>query len=88
MSNQLKWKIVANGAAFLAAMAVRAIISKSWKAVTHEEPPKNPESSEVQLREALMWTVATALTAGIARLLAHRGAAVGWQKVTGQLPPV
>ncbi|MDQ3535979.1 MAG: DUF4235 domain-containing protein [Bacteroidota bacterium] len=88
MSNQLKWKIVSNGAAILAAMAVRAILSKSWEAVRHESPPKNPESSDVQLKEALLWTIATAITAGVARLLAHRSAAIGWKKITGEMPPV
>lgn len=88
ISNQLKWKIVTNGAAILAAMAVRQILTQSWKAIKHEDPPKNPESSDVRLQEAIMWTIATALTAGIARLLAHRGAAIGWKKVTGEMPPV
>ncbi|MDQ3392882.1 MAG: DUF4235 domain-containing protein [Bacteroidota bacterium] len=88
ISNQLKWKIVSNGAAILAAMAVRAIISQGWKAIKHEDPPKNPESNDVELKEAIMWTLITAMTAGIARLFAHRSAAVGWKKVTGQMPPL
>jgi hypothetical protein len=73
ISNKLKWRIVSNIAALLAAVLVRAIVSQSWRAIKHDDPPKNPESEDTQWKEAILWTLATAMTAGIARLLAIVG---------------
>lgn len=86
--DKIMWKIVSSAAAFLAAIAVRSIVTKSWKAINHDDPPNNPESEDTNWTEAILWTMATAMTAGLARLLAQRGAVAGWKKVTGETPPL
>ncbi|CAN5223478.1 hypothetical protein BH23BAC1_BH23BAC1_26670 [soil metagenome] len=88
LKDKIMWKIVSSAAAFLAAIAVRSILTKSWKAIKHNDPPENPESADTDWTEAILWAMATAMTAGLARVLAQRGAVAGWRKVTGETPPV
>ncbi|HEX6308694.1 MAG TPA: DUF4235 domain-containing protein, partial [Longimicrobiales bacterium] len=58
-----------------------------WKAVLHDEPPENPVSADTSWRDALLWTTALALGAGIARLVVERLAAEVWVEKTGRKPP-
>ncbi len=51
------------------------------------QPPTNPAARQTEWNEALLWTLATSIVVGIARLLATRGIAGAWQKATGQMPP-
>jgi hypothetical protein len=52
-----------------------------------ERSAKQPADPATSWGEAIAWTAATGLVVGVARMLASRGAAAGWQKATGTLPP-
>ena len=58
-----------------------------WTKARKTTPPTNPAARDTQWSEALAWTIATSIGVGIARLVATRGAAAGWEKATGALPP-
>lgn len=81
------WKLAGTGAAVVAGIAVRNVLMSVWRAVTKHDPPANPADPATDWGEALAWAAATGLAVGIARMLASRGAAAGWQKATGMLPP-
>lgn len=81
------WKLVAAGSALLAGLAVRNLLNLSWKAINKKDPPTNPASFETTWQEAITYTIATGVAVGLARMLAERGAAAGWQKFTGSIPP-
>jgi hypothetical protein len=81
------WRLAATGAAVLAGIAVRSALMSLWRSVTKHEPPNNPADPATSWGEALAWTAATGLVVGVARMLASRGAAAGWRRATGSLPP-
>lgn len=81
------WKLAATGAAVIAGIAVRSALMSLWRAVMKNEPPNNPADPATSWGEAIAWTAATGLVVGVARMIASRGAAAGWQKATGTLPP-
>jgi hypothetical protein len=83
---ELGWRLVAGAAAFGAAFAARKTITFGWKRTTGKEPPTNPESPEVALKEAICWAVVMGVGMEVARLLATRAAAKRWHKSTGELP--
>ncbi len=68
-----------------AAVAARKIVSALWRSDT--ETPLNPADRRTSWQEALAWGLATAVGAGVARVIALRGAATGWEKMTGETPP-
>lgn len=80
------WAIVAAGSAMLAGAVVQKALNRGWRAVTHEDPPNVKQLPIEPWRKALSFTLASAITAGLATLLSQRGAA-GWEKVTGD-PPI
>lgn len=82
----LGWKILSGLSAVVAGMVARKSLELIWTKTTGNKPPENPESPEVQLREAFLWAIATGVTIGVARLLATRGVAKAWQRATGELP--
>lgn len=81
------WKLAATGAAILASIAVRNVLMATWRAVAKTEPPNNPADPTTGWGEAVAWTAATGLVIGVARMAASRGAAAGWRRATGSLPP-
>ncbi|MBW3604050.1 MAG: DUF4235 domain-containing protein [Actinobacteria bacterium] len=81
------WKLAATGAAVLASVAVRNLLMAVWRSVAKNEPPNNPADPATSWGEALAWTAATGLVIGVARMVASRGAAAGWRRATGSLPP-
>jgi len=72
----------------LAAKGARVVVEKVWKS-THsgQEPPRNPAIPGTSWGEAATWAVASGIAAGVARLLATKGAAEIWSRGTGHLPP-
>ena len=81
------WKVAATGAGVLAGVITRKAIVAGWVAAKGTNPPTNPAARSTQWSEAIIWTVATSIGVGIARLVATRGAAGAWEKATGALPP-
>jgi hypothetical protein len=81
------WKLAATGAAVVASIAVRNVLMAVWRSITKTEPPNNPADPATSWGEAIAWTAATGLVIGVARMVASRGAAAGWRRATGSLPP-
>lgn len=81
------WKALATLASVGAAVAARNATTAVWKRRTGQEPPMNPADPATGWGEAIAWTLLTGAFAGVARLVARRGAASVWQKVDGDLPP-
>lgn len=81
------WKVAAVGSAVAAAVATRKALDAGWRAVRKNDPPINPAAPGISWPEALGWAIASGVGAGVARMVAGRGAAAGWQRATGHLPP-
>lgn len=84
---RILWKVAAAGTAIVAGLVTRKVMDAAWRAARKHEPPRHPEAPGVSWGEAIGWTAATAVGAGVARLVAERGAVAGWQRATGKLPP-
>lgn len=67
-----------------AAVGSRALIGKLWPGGA---PPKNPADRGVTWKDAITWAVASGIGAGVARIVAYRAAAGGWEKLTGDVAP-
>ncbi|GAA2585557.1 DUF4235 domain-containing protein [Actinomadura fulvescens] len=80
------WRLVAGAAAFAGGFVAKKAITMAWKKSTGKEPPTNPESPDVALREAIGWAVIMGVGMEVARLLATRAAARQWAKGTGKSP--
>jgi hypothetical protein len=90
MSNRLEkaaWKVVGTGGAILAGLTARKLLTAAWTKTRKTEPPVNPAAPDTSWGEALAWAAASGLVVAVGRLLAQRGAAAGWQKARGSLPP-
>ena len=74
ISDETTWKAVGFAAAAGAALVARFLLKHSWHAATGKKPPTNPASPETAWTEAVSWTVASSLVAGLARLVAVRQA--------------
>jgi hypothetical protein len=72
-------------AGIAAAIAARKIVSAVWP--TDADTPLNPADRRISWPEALTWGIAAAIGAGVARVVAVRGSAAAWQRVTGETPP-
>ena len=87
LSRETQWKLLATGAAIIAGVTARSALRAGWRNWKHEEPTFNPASHETAWSDAVIWAVATGAAVGLARLVARRGAAAGWQRIRGTLPP-
>lgn len=81
------WTGLGLGTAAATAVAARQGMKVAWKAMRDDEPPENPISYDTTWRDALLWTVALALGAGVTRLVVERIAAQVWLDRTGRRPP-
>lgn len=81
------WKVIVTLGGIAAAVAARKGLAAAWRAGVSTDPPSNPADPDTTWPEALGFTVATGIAVGIARLLVNRGAAAGWRRTVGELPP-
>jgi len=81
------WQLTALGAGALAAAGVRGAATLVWRRTRDDAPPAHPTARGVGLGEALVWTIALAVGAAVAKVLAERVAAAGWEKAIGSPPP-
>jgi hypothetical protein len=86
MKQDHKWWLVSTGAALVASSLTKSLIERSYLQVTGRRPPQNPASPRVQWRTAFGWAVAAGVLVSLSELLAERGAAAGWRRVTGKYP--
>jgi hypothetical protein len=82
---QLTYNALSTVAGIAAAVAARKLVSALWRSDT--QTPLNPADRRTSWREALAWGLATAVGAAVARVVALRGTAVGWEKLSGETPP-
>ncbi len=87
-TRKVTWMVVGAGAAMIASSLVERSLDAAWRAATHRNPPGRPDSPKTRWNEALLWTAATAVAIGLSQVAARRGAAIGWQHVTGKKAPV
>jgi hypothetical protein len=81
----LTYQALSGAAGIAAAVAARKIVSALWSSDT--ETPLNPADRRTSWKEALAWGLAAAIGAGVARVVALRGTAAGWERMTGETPP-
>jgi hypothetical protein len=81
------WQLAAFAAGTAAAATVRQVAVVSWRAARHEDPPIHPSGRDVRMADALAWAVSIAVGAAVAKVLAERATAAGWEKATGSPPP-
>ncbi|NNF57658.1 MAG: DUF4235 domain-containing protein [Rhodothermaceae bacterium] len=74
ISDETAWKALTFLAAGGAALLTRTALKRGWSLTTGKKPPANPASVDTAWNEALAWTAASSLIAGIARLVAKRQA--------------
>jgi hypothetical protein len=82
---KLGYEALSAAAGLLAAVAARKLVTAVWRG--DPQPPLNPADRRVSWSDALSWALASALGAGVARVVAMRGAAAGWERATGEAPP-
>ncbi len=82
---QMTYNALSTAAGIAAAVLARKIVSALWRSDT--DTPLNPADRRTSWQEALAWGIATAIGAGIARVVALRVASAAWQKMTGETPP-
>jgi Protein of unknown function (DUF4235) len=83
----LTWKLLGTGFAVPAGIAARKLTDAAWYAARGSSPPKNPAAPGVSWPDALAWAAFSGVVVAGGRLLAARGAAATYEKVTGKLPP-
>jgi len=83
----LFWKLLGFAFAIPAGFAVRKMLDKTWMGVRGTAPPKNPAAPGTDWKDALAWAAASGIAIAIGRMLAARGAAGFYKKLTGKLPP-
>ncbi len=84
---QLVWKLAVGGAGLLSATLVKKAVSAAWRGGAKGDPPNDPTDPLIPWKDALIWTVASAVGIAVAQLVAQRGADAGWRKMTGHPPP-
>lgn len=85
-TEDLLWKLIGAGAALAAAAATRAVARSVWRGAKAADPPAAPASPSVSWGDAIAWAALTGVAVGVAKLVAKRVTAAGWQQATGHLP--
>ncbi|WP_460683234.1 DUF4235 domain-containing protein [Modestobacter lapidis] len=83
----LLYKVLGLGMAIPSGIVVKKAADSAWLRLRGYPPPKNPAAPGVTWPDALAWSAATGVLYASARLVAARGAAATYQKLTGKLPP-
>ena len=74
-SEKVRWLAVTGVAAMGASYLTRSLLRKGWNATTGEDPPINPANAQTDWSEAIVWTLAVSVAAGLSQLAARRGLA-------------
>ncbi len=72
---KVRWLVASGAAAMGASFLTRTLLRKGWNATTGEDPPLNPASHKTDWSEAIVWTLAVSVAAGLSQLAARRGLA-------------
>ncbi|NND95745.1 MAG: DUF4235 domain-containing protein [Pirellulaceae bacterium] len=63
---------VAFAAAMGATIIAREVLEATWRKTLDRDPPKNPTSSDVPWKEAVIWGVTSGALVGLTRIAARR----------------
>ena len=80
------WKLASIAFRFIALAVVNKALLVGWKAVTGREAPKEPESPEVRLGEAIVFAALSGALVTVIRTLATRQLAIRTQNKGNELP--
>jgi hypothetical protein len=83
----LAWRGVSTGTGLAAAALTSRLVSLVWAKLGGPKAPVNPADRRIGWNQALAWGIAAGVGAGVARVVGLRGAALGWEGVTGTNPP-
>jgi hypothetical protein len=83
----LLYKVLGPALAIPAGIVVKKAADTAWLKVRGYPPPKNPAAPGVTWPDALAWAAVSGVLYASGRLVAARGAAAAYQKLTGHLPP-
>jgi len=67
------WRLIAVSSAIAAGMATRTALSASYRAMTDEDPPRDPTAHDTGWPEALAWAAVTGAVVGLSKLVAKAG---------------
>lgn len=82
-----RWMVTSAVGAIAASLLTRGALSRGWRGVRGEDPPKEVASRSVGWPQALAWGALTGTVVGVARVIGRRGAAAAWEKTAGSPPP-
>jgi hypothetical protein len=80
LDGHLPLMAVTAGAGLLAERLVYNALASGWRALRGDDPPSEPESADVDWREAIAWVAVSGLAMALVGLAARRGAAAGWAR--------
>ena len=82
----LLYKLLGPAMAIPTGIVVKKAADTAWLKVRGYPPPKNPAAPGVTWPDALAWAAVSGVLYASGRLVAARGAAAAYQKLTGHLP--
>jgi Protein of unknown function (DUF4235) len=82
----LLYKVLGPAMAVPAGIVVRKAADTAWLKVRGYPPPKNPAAPGVSWPDAAAWAAVSGALYASGRLVAARGAAAAYEKLTGHLP--
>lgn len=83
----LAWKALTLAAGAATSALARSLVTKFWTGTTGGEPPTNPADRRTSWQSAVGWAIAAGAGAGVARVVANRGAAAVWEAAVHEEPP-
>lgn len=86
-SGSKTWSLMSTVSALGAAVITRKALQTGWRSATGTRPPRNPADPDVQMWQAVAWSVSTGSAVALAKMLALRKAANYYRESTGHLPP-
>ncbi len=74
MTRDNAWTAVSILAVVAGATMGRTLLKSGWRAVTGNEPPKDPDADDTTWKQALTWCVLTGAIIGVVRVVSRKGA--------------
>ena len=84
------WKLESWISGALGAFVAQVLIRAIYRMIRKDKAPSavfDPDNSRFSWPDAAVWAVAGGLGLAIAKMVSTRLAAIGWEVVTGTLPP-
>ena len=79
-------KLLTTGAVIAASTIARKATNGTWKFVTGNDSPTNPEDPDIDFKEAVAFAVLSGALVGLARMLANRESTKVIAKASGKSP--